>query len=184
MTISPRDKDKIQEKVRLIERGTLTVEDVEILLIRLRDNIADGKIKELCHFVAHSKRDKGHSIVVATPILENLVKAFQKGGTFTLSPIFKRGELIDELVFHFKKLGIQFNETNIRRNETNIINSLFDFLSDIEIKFKIPSIKEAKLEHVNKGSNPKLGLVITFNESINGLIKVPNNVKIGIFIIE
>ncbi len=184
MAISQRDKNKIQEKVKLIEEGSLKIEDIEILLIRLRENIPDGIIKELSHFVAHSKREKGHTLMTATPMLNNLVKSFQKGGTFTLQPIFKRKDLMDELISHFKNLDIQFNEDYVRHNEANIISCLFDFLSDIEIKFKISEIKEARLEHAHKETYSKLALVMTFDKSINGVIKVHDNVKVGIFLIQ
>lgn len=53
-------KRKIISKLKIVETGNFNAEDIELLLIYIRDKISGFHIlKEIAHFVAHPDRDKG-----------------------------------------------------------------------------------------------------------------------------
>lgn len=55
---------KAKQAIERIEKGLFTEDDVELILIRLRE-YADGKsiFREISHFIAHHKRDSGLTFV-------------------------------------------------------------------------------------------------------------------------
>ncbi len=51
---------KIIQRISKIESGTFDEDDVKLLLIEIREKLkGETFLKEICHFVAHSDRDKG-----------------------------------------------------------------------------------------------------------------------------
>ncbi len=60
--MNQRNKIKIQEKLTKIQLNNFNVDDVEILLINIREFAREKEFKlllEICDFVAHPNRDKG-----------------------------------------------------------------------------------------------------------------------------
>lgn len=50
----------IVRRIKAIENSTFTEDDIKLLLIEIREKIRKKKfLTEICHFVAHSERDKG-----------------------------------------------------------------------------------------------------------------------------
>jgi hypothetical protein len=51
---------KIIQRIKKIENGTFDEDDVKLLLIEIREKLkGETFLREVCHFVAHSDRDKG-----------------------------------------------------------------------------------------------------------------------------
>lgn len=51
---------KIIERICEIEKGLFDEDDIKLLLIEIREKLKDETfLKEICHFIAHSDRDKG-----------------------------------------------------------------------------------------------------------------------------
>ncbi len=51
---------KIKQRIIEIENGTFDEDGVKLLLIEIREKLkGETFLKEICHFVAHSDRDKG-----------------------------------------------------------------------------------------------------------------------------
>lgn len=60
VSLMTKHEQKIIERVAAIENGTFDEDSLKLLLIEIREHLKGTTIlKEMCHFVAHSKRDTG-----------------------------------------------------------------------------------------------------------------------------
>jgi hypothetical protein len=173
----PRDKKLIQEQIDKISLGNFDKDNVQILLINIRDHITNNqsRLKELSHFVAHSIRDKGISYAHISKHAKQTKKVFKYGGKLTVDPIFNKDKIYSELELFLVKHKITYNKILLTQSYEKFFIALFNFLHDIEIKLDTDLVESVIFD----GDYDSLTYIIKFKDDINGAIRLPRGVPIG-----
>lgn len=181
--LSERDKNSIQKQIDLLVAGNFDSENIELLLVRIRDNVIkkDSLLKEICHFSAHSKRTKGYTFDLTLKKVSDMLTKLKKGGKWKVEPIFNKDDLFDELVEFLLINNISINKSQLTNNKNLFFKSLFNFLDKIEIDIRNQDIDKIVFEYyIDKLNDFHMVFVITLNKDIAGVVHLRKNVSIAL----
>ena len=178
-----RDKQNIQKQINSLSERDFNADKIQLLLINIRDYITNKKshLKELCHFVAHSKRDRGISYEQTLKKINTMFKIMKKGGKWNISPIFDKDKIFDELILFFDKYKFVYNEIRLLANKDLFFISLYQFLDKVEIDIKHNDIEKIVFSYwIDKNGKDEISFVVIHNKDISGIVNLKKNVSIGL----
>jgi hypothetical protein len=137
----------IQSIINLIEGGIFERKDIKALFIDLRPFLQEGdRIREIAHFIAHpDSRDRGITFDYLQKFVNDFINAAQKGGRFTVKPIFSQKDTIDDLIKDLISLGFSVNKILFINQSANIMRCISEIIDDTPVKLKNNHILDAKI---------------------------------------
>lgn len=181
--LSERNKTRIQEQIDFLILGQFNKDNIELLLIRIREQITKKHkiLKEICHFVAHSNRTQGYTFDHTIQKVSDMLDKFNKGGKWIVHPIFDKHDLYYELIEFLIEKGIYVDGVKLLSRKDLFFESLYLFLDDIEIDIKHDDIEKITFCHQFDSLNMQHMLFeIKLNKDIKGKIDLYENIPIAL----
>jgi DNA modification methylase len=177
MQIKPTTASDVQFAIDKIETDSFDHITLKGLLIDIRDYLPQNSpIKELSHFIAHPIRNKGIAFDHLDVFISNFLAVNKKGGSFNVSPVYRKEEIIESLIDSLKQLGFTINEAIFKAKEESLIESISMLIEDTVLAINNKSIIDARIIR----SNGKLAFSFLVDPSENGRIIFRPNVSICI----
>lgn len=167
-----QDLADAQAIARLIETGTATRRDWVAFLIYIRESISDDMIKDLAHFVAHTKRDRGYAHAYITSFAQQMYHAMTQGGKLDVHAVFDLNELVDQLCNDARTLGIDLDRAAVNAHRAELEATLSDVLDGSSMKLKLPEGVFCEIYYLTPGSaGAKLCFVLESDRDVVGPLR-------------
>lgn len=144
LKMNGRVQKDIIKRLRKIESSNFSVDDIELLLIRIRFYLKAGTcLRDISDFIAHSdKRDQGfshkHILEIFTPIITT---GFQNFEYHTSNILFTQEQVIKELIDFFEAFEFDFQKDKLIKNSDRIMLLILYILQGIGFEFTIENQK-------------------------------------------
>jgi len=170
----------VQNIISAIENGDVDRNSLKILLIEIRDYLPKNSIiKELSHFIAHPKRDKGAAFSHLQTFVDDFIKCAKYGGEFTVKGVYNKEKVIENLISELQRLGFSVDENLLKKNSTLIINCISEIIDDTEIDINNKDIIEAKILHQKVENEKQLCFIFKPKDMAGKGLRLYSNVDIG-----
>lgn|GEM_PF-2854520 len=163
----------------LIESGVASKRDVLALLMYIREELPNGMVKDLAHFVAHSSRDRGYTFERIEQFADKMIRFVQQGGMLNIEPIFEANTLTKELSRELGKLGIPLKRSATYRNREQLFAALEELLDGVSIELKNPNIYSCTFKRLLPSDPDTFCFVVEFTRPPIGGIDLPEGVGVG-----
>lgn len=163
----------------LIESGVATKLYVLALLMYVRNELPNGMIKDLAHFVAHPSRDRGYTFDRIELFVATMVKFVQQGGMLNVKPIFEANTLTKDLSRELGQLGIPLKRSTTYRNREQLFTVLEELLNGVSIELKNPDISSCTFKRLLPTDPDTFCFVVEFTRPPIGSIDLPEGVGVG-----
>lgn len=117
-----------------LELGTARRRDVTSLLMYIRNDVAEGMVKDLAHCVAHSDRDKGYAFAFINQFMQHLISYVCNGGTLTVQTLFEIEDVIRELQSELAILGIHLDASKVSSHREPLLEALRENLDGVTVE--------------------------------------------------
>lgn len=163
----------------LIESGVASKRDVLSLLMYIRDELPNGMIKDLAHFVAHPSRDRGYTFDRIEKFAATMIKFVQQGGMLNVEPLFEANTLTKDLSRELGKLGIPLKRSTTYRNRGHLFTALEELLDGVSIELNNPNISSCTFKRLLPTDPDTFCFVVEFTRPPIGSVDLPEGVGVG-----
>jgi len=142
----------LQETLDIICSGNFKKNDVLAFMMKLRQSDSlDPILVDLCHFFAHSQRDKGDSHGFIELFLQKFISACENNAGIVIpSPFFNKKEVIDKILVHLSKLRLSVSHSDFKNHSKKFIDYLLESINNVEYNVQNPKVKCCRIEYKNK----------------------------------
>jgi hypothetical protein len=164
----------------LLEDGTASRRDVAALLIYIREDITGDLIEDIAHCVAHTKRDRGYAYRHISRVVNQMLAAFEKGGSFGVELVFPIEKVIEQLADVLIALGIGVDRRKVIARQDALEHVLGSVLTETVIELPNPKVARCELALGLRHGKEVLTMNIHLSEELVGAVSVPTNVGLSI----
>ena len=179
LTMNERDFKNAQAQISRLAGENFKKDNISLLFSTIREFLNQRSfLRELCHFVGHSQRDRGityDATIAKAKIAFNVIK---NGGKLSVHGVYDKDIIFAELISFLKLHNFKFDEKKIIINKYIFFEALYKFLDGVKIKvLNDREIDVISLELFKPDNN--ICFVIKSKIDIQGVIRMPKNVQLA-----
>ncbi|OII27566.1 hypothetical protein BIV04_03255 [Frigoribacterium sp. MCBA15_019] len=155
------------------ELGQISRSDVSFIFMSVREE-ARGMplLRDVGDCIAHRQRTKGTSYQYVTEFVAHFRQTATHGGTFKIDLFFPIESILAQLHDVLRKAGVEYDSVRVDRHSEQWARLLASVLAGTRF--------DLDMAHCELVHEPQPHLVIQFLEDINGVLRIPTSVAIGV----
>lgn len=173
-----QDLEDALDIASLLEAGTASRRDLVAFLIYIREHIPNDMVRDICHFVAHDRCDRGIAFDYTEGFVSHVISVFGAGGAIQVRPVYEIDVLLKQLCQDTQSLGINLDLAKLSNHCTELINILSELLDGVTFELKNSQVNSCTFEIRSDSSRKFLMLIVETHGLPAGIIAVPRNVKL------